>query len=170
MIFLSDFSVIQPNFGSIFWSAIFFLLFWWLIGRFAFKPIANSLKKRESDIQDALDQAKKAREEMANLKAQNEELLKEAQEEKAQILKEAKEIKDNLINEAKEKAKQEAHKIVMDAKQQIENQRMAAVVDLKNQIGMLSLEIAEKVIKKELKGTAEHESFVNQLVDDIKLN
>ena len=170
MIFLLDFSPIKPDFGLLLWSSVIFILFWVLMGKMAFGPIKEALKKRESDIQDALDEAKNARDEMSNLKAENEQILIQAREERSKILKEAKEIKDTVIKEAKDKAKEEAQKIVTNAKNEIENQKTAALIDLKNQSGMMALEIAEKIIKKQLSGDSEQEKFANSLIDDIKLN
>ena len=169
-ILLADFSVMKPDPGLLVWTLLIFILFWALMARFAFKPIQNALKQREEDIQKSLDEAKKAREEMANLKSENEQLLRQAQEERMKILREANEAKETIINEAKIKAKEEAQKIVANAKEQIENQRMAAVIDIKNQIGKISLEIAEKLIRKELKGNGEQEKFISILVDEMKLN
>ncbi len=166
---LADFSVIKPDPGLIFWTSIIFIVLWTILGRMAFRPIQNALKKREDDIQDALDEAKHAREEMANLQAENEKLLIQAREERALILKEAKEAKNTIINEAKNDAKAEAQKIVASAKQDIENQRMAAVTDLKNQVGQMAIEIAEKVLRRQLAGNTEQESYVNQLVDEIEI-
>ena len=170
MIFLLDFSPIKPDFGLLFWSTVILGLFWLMVGKFAFRPIANALKKREEDIQTSLDQAKKAREEMANLKSENEELLKLAQEERQKILREAKEAKDAIVAEAREKAKDESKRIVAEAKELIENQKMAAIVDLKNQAGRMAIEIAEKIMRKDLAGDTEQEAFVKKLVDDTKLN
>ena len=170
LIFLADFSAIKPEFGLLLWMSVIFLLVYFVLGRFAFRPIQEALKKRENDIQNSLDQAKKAREEMAQLQSKNEQLLIEAREERAKILKEAKEAKESIINEAKEEAKEEAQKIVQAAKKEIENQRMAAVVDIKNQIGNLSIEVAEKILMKELKGQDAQESFVKNLIDEAKLN
>lgn len=170
MIFLADFSVIKPDFGLLFWTTIIFALFWFLIGRFAFRPIAQALKKREDDIQNSLDEAKKAREEMANLKAENEALLAEARVERAKILKEAKEAAANFEKEEREKTKEKIQKMMTEAKAQIENQRMAAVTDVKNQIGLMAIEISEKLLKKELKGDAAQEKFVNDLVEDLNIN
>ncbi len=170
MMFLADFSVIKPDFGLLAWSTLIFLLFWGIMARFAFRPIATALKKREDDIQDSLDEAKKARDEMANLKSENEQLLIQAREERAKILREAKEAKDTIIKEAKDKAKEEAKKIVASAKTEIENQRMAAVIDIKNQIGNIAIEVAEKVLRKELQGDSSQEAFVKSLVEEVKLN
>lgn len=169
MIFLADFSVIKPDAGLIFWTTVFFIIFWWLMSKFAFKPIANALKKRELDIQNALDEAKKAKEEMSNLKAENEKLLMQAREERANILKEAKDTKNAIINEAKDKAKEEANKIVVNAKAEIENSKKAALLEVKNQVGAMALDIAERVIKKELQGNKEQESFVDSLVKELNI-
>lgn len=169
-LFLADFSVIRPDPGLIFWTSIIFLIVWFVLGRFAFRPIQEALKKRETDIQSALDEAKRTREDMANLKAENEQLLKEAQEERAKILREAKEVKDSIINEAKTKAKEEARDIVASAKEEIENQKMAAITEVKNEVGNMALDIAEKLLHKELKGDSSQETFVQKLVDELKLN
>lgn len=170
MFFLIDFNVIKPDPGLIFWTAIIFLFVWGFLGKAAFKPIQNALKKREEDIQTALDEAKRAREEISGLKADNEKLLAQAREERANILREAKEAKDQIVKEARDKAKEEAHKIVANAAIEIENQRMAAITDLKNQAGMMALEIAEKLIRKELAGDSANEQFVKTLVSEMKLN
>jgi F-type H+-transporting ATPase subunit b len=170
MFLLADFNVIKPDFGLIFWTTIIFGLFWWLIGRFAFKPIAQALRERENEIQGALDESKRTREEMEKMRADNAQLLAEAREEKSKILNEAKLIKNEIISEARTKAKDEAQKIVTNAKIEIDNQKKAAILEVKNEVGNMALNIAEQVIRKELQGSKEHESFVNSLVKEIKLN
>ena len=167
-LFLADFSVIRPDVGLLFWTTIIFLIFWFGLGKMAFKPIASALKKRETDIQTALDEAKKAQLEMAALNAKNEELLMQAREERTKILREAKEAKDSIIKEARDEAKVQAKRIVTNAMVDIENQKNAAVAELKNQVGVMAIEIAEKVLKKELAGN--QEQYVNKLVNDIQLN
>lgn len=169
-IYLLDFSPIKPDLGLILWTTIIFFLFYLMIGKFSFKPITNALKKRQNDIQDALDEAKKAKEEMAGLKAENEKLMAEAREERAKMIKEAKEAGNTIVNEAKDKAKSEAQKIMTTATTEIENQKRTAMLEVKNEIGNMALDIAEKVIKKELKSNPEQNSFVSKLVDDLKLN
>lgn len=167
---LLDFSVIKPDFGLFFWTVLIFLIFWFLMGKMAFGPIKDALKKRENDIQDALDESKKAREEMANMKSENAKMQAQANEDRAKVLQEAKDMKNSIINEAKDKAKDEANKIVANAKIEIDNQRKAAVNDIKNQAGLMAIEIAESLIKKNLKGDAEQEGLVNTLVDKFNLN
>ena len=139
MIYLADFSPIKPEFGLFFWTVLFFVLFWLLIGKYAFKPITESLKQRENDIQDAIDSAKKAREEVNNMKAENDRILAEAREDRAKILSEAKDTKNSIINEAKEKAKEEASKVINSAMADIENQKKLAMVEVKDQVSKLAL-------------------------------
>ena len=170
IILLADFSVIRREPGMLIWTTIIFLLFWFILGKLAFKPIGEALKTRENSIQNALDEAKKAREEMENLKSENDKILAEAREERTKLLKEAKETKDAIITEAKTKAKEDAQKIVSNALLEIENQKKSAMAEIKNMTGNLAVEIAEKLIKKDLKGNAEQEAYVNSLINDIKLN
>lgn len=170
MLFLVDFSVIKPEPGLLFWTTVIFALFWFLMSRFAFKPITEGLKKRENDIQDALDQAKRAREEMAQIQSEHDKSLALAREERAQILKEAKEAKDQILAEARERATAEYKRKVESAIQDIENQKMAALVELKNQAGQMAIDIAQKVLRKELGNPAEQTAFAKSLADDLKLN
>ena len=170
MFVLLSFTPFQPTPGLAIWSLVIFVLFWVIMGKFAFKPIARALEQREADIQNALDSAKSAKEEMATLKAQNEKIMAEAREEKAKILQEAKEIKNQTINEAKEKAKEEASKIITTTKNKIENQKKAAIAEIKTQVGGMAIEIAEKLVRQQLKGQADHEAYVKKLVDEFNLN
>lgn len=168
--FLADFSVIKPDPGLIFWTAVIFLGLWTFLARTAWKPISKALREREGSIENSLAEAEKARDEMKQLTAQNEQILNEAREEKSAIIRQAKESSERMIVEAREKSKEEASKILANARQEIENQKNAAMADLKNQSGALALDIAEKILKKELKGNSEHETFVNKLVDEINLS
>lgn len=167
---LADLNVIKPDPGLILWTSVVFIIVYFLLARFAFRPIQEALKKREQDIQSSLDEAKKAREEMANLKAENEELLKQAQEERSKILREANEAKEAIVNEAKDRAKEEARKIVNTAKEEIENMRKEALVDLKNQVGSMAIDIAGKIMRKELAKSGEQDQYTQKLIDEIKFN
>jgi len=130
----------------------------------------KALNDREHDIQTALDEAKKAKEEMANLKAENEALLQQAREERKVMLAEATNTKNQIISEAKDKAKSETNKMIANARLEIQNQKNAALTEVKNQAGLLAIEVAEKVIKKELKSSGEHQSYVDKLIQDISNN
>lgn len=170
MLFLADFNVLKPEPGLLVWTTIIFLIFWFIMSRFAFKPIGNALKQREQDIQDALDMAKKAREEMSHLQAQNEKLLAEAREERAQMLKEAKDVAEQIKTDAKGRADAEYKRKLESALHDIENQKMAALVELKNKSGQFAIEIAEKILQRELSNKADQESYAKTLADQIKLN
>lgn len=170
MIALLEFSPLQPTPGLAIWSFVIFMIFFFIMKKYAFGPIVDGLTKREGDIQEALDTAKKTKVEMANMKAENEKLLAEAREERTKILQEAKDLKNQIVGEAKETAKIEANKILTNAMVDIENQKKQAIEEVKNQVGNMAIAIAEKVIRKELAGNSEQETFVNALVKEIKLN
>ena len=170
MIFLADFSVIKPDFGLFFWSCVIFLTFWFVIGKFAFKPIANALKKRESDIQEALDEAKKAREEMANLRNENEAMLQQSREERSKILNEAKAVKDRIIKEAKNEAKEEAMNILSNATLEIENQKKKAILEVKSQTGLLVVRVTERLLRHELENTDEQKKLIRSMVDEVNFS
>ncbi len=170
LFFLAEFTVARPGIGLLFWTFLIFVLFWVMVGKFAFRPIKDALKKREEDIQSALDEARRAKEEMAKLSNDNQRLLNEAREERAKLLREAKGIGDKLIQEARDKAKIEAQKIVTDARQEIENQKNKAIIEVKNQVGQMSIDIAEKLIRQQMGQTAEQKTLVDKLVNEIKLS
>lgn len=161
---------ILPEPGLIFWTVLIFFIFWTMMSKFAFKPIAQALAKRNGDIKDALSTAEQARLEMANLKSENEKLLAEAREERAKILKEARDEKNRIIEEGKEKGRQEEQRIITNARREIENQKLQAMTEVKNDAGNMALEIAEKILRRELKGDPSQTTFVNDLVSEIKLN
>ncbi|HEU4608486.1 MAG TPA: F0F1 ATP synthase subunit B [Chitinophagaceae bacterium] len=163
-------NLLAPGSGLILWTLLAFVIFSLLLKKFAWKPIISSLKERENGIANALDTAEKVKAEMAQLKSENEALLAKAREERAQMLKEARETKDRIISEAKEQAKQEAAKIMADAQATIQSQKMAALTDVKNQVGSLVIEVAEKVLRKELSNKAEQEKHILDLAAEVKLN
>ncbi len=151
-------------------QTVLFLILIGLMVKFAWKPILNALNDREEGIKDALDKAEKAREEMQNINADNERILKEARSERDSMLKEARELKDSMISEAKEEARTQANKMIEQAKATIENEKLAAITDLKNQVADLSIDIAEKVVKKELSTKGKQLELVEEMLGDIKLN
>jgi len=162
--------LVQPGIGLIFWMTLSFSALIFILAKFAWKPILKGLKEREESIDEALNAANKAREDMKELKFSNEELLKEAKEDRDLIMKEARTVKDKIIDEAKEKASIEASKIVETAKESIQFEKMAAITDLKNQLATLSIEIAEKVLKQELSTKDKHEELVKRLISEVKFN
>lgn len=163
-------SLVTPAIGLMFWTCIIFTLLILLLRKFAWKPILTAVDDRNEQINSALKAADKARLEIENLNNDNERILLEAKSERDQLLKEARDIKDNIINEAKEKASNEAENILNAAKSQIENEKMKAITELKNSVAVLSIDIAEKVLKNELKEKSNHEDFINSILKNSELN
>jgi F-type H+-transporting ATPase subunit b len=163
-------SLLTPHLGFFFWTLIAFIVIFLLLKKFAWKPILSSLQARETGIAESLASAERVKAEMAQLKSENEALLAKAREERAQLLKEARDMKDKIINEAKDQAKVEANKIITDAQLAIQQQKMAALTDVKNQVGSLVVEVAEKVLRRELANKGDQESFIKQLAGEVKLN
>lgn len=162
--------LVSPDPGLFIWSTVTFLILFFLLSKFAWKPIVKALDERDRSIEDALSKAEKAKSEMAKLISENEDLLKEARLERDGILKEAKEIKDQLINDAKNLAKAEGAKLIEAAKSEITNQKLAAMAEIKNQVSSLSLEIAEKVLRKQLEDKGKQQDLVNDLLKEVILN
>lgn len=162
--------LVQPGIGLIVWMTVAFLVVWVLLGKFAWKPILKSLKERESSIEDALNSAKKAKEEVASLKADNEKLLQEARNERDAMLKEARETKERIVAEAKTAAAEEGSQIIAKARESIQNEKNAAITELKNHVATLSIEIAEKILKAELDNEEKQKQLVSTLLEDVKLN
>ncbi len=155
--------MIEPGIGLLFWMTLTFIILLFLLAKFAWKPILNAVNEREVSIQDALNQAQLAKEEMAQLKSDNERIIREAKAERDAILKEAREIKEKIVSDAKDIAKVEGDKMIAQARQSIVAEKSAAVAEIKNQIGSLSVQIAESILKQKLDTT----DAQNQLVENI---
>ncbi len=156
--------------GLIIWTTIIFTLLLIVLKKFAWKPILNAVDERNKSIEEALKSADKAKEEMSLLNADNERILTEAKTQRDALLKEARDIKDGIIKEAKEKADHEAEKIINSAKKQIANEKMKAITELKNSVAILSIDIAEKVLKRELKEKTSQEEFITEELKNSDLN
>ena len=159
--------LLLPGIGLLIWTLIAFLLVFFILKKFAWKIIIQSLNDREKGIADSLETAQKVKAEMVQLKSENEALMVQAREERTKMLKEAKETKDKLISDAKEQAKAEAAKVIADAYAAIETKKMAALTDVKNQIGNMVIEISEKVIRRQLDNKAEQEKYIQQMAGEL---
>lgn len=162
--------LLTPSIGLIFWTTLIFVILFLLLAKFAWKPILSAVNEREAHIEDALNQAKKAREEMAYLKNENEKILQQAREERDAMLKEAREMRNETINKAKEDAKLEAEKIIVSARESIQTEKAAAIADIKNQVATLSIGVAEKVLGKQLSQSDNQNAYVDELIKDINLS
>lgn len=162
--------LVTPSIGLVFWSSISFFILMFLLTKFAWKPVTKALKEREESIENALKQADAARAQMQALKNDNERLLNEARAERDTLLKEANEIKDQILAKAKSDAKSEGDKMIASAKEVIEREKINALNDLKQQVAVLSVDMAEKVLRSKLDDRAQQEAFVNENLKSISLN
>ena len=162
---ITDFSL-----GLFFWQTLLFIVLIIFLKKYAWRPILTAVEEREKGIKKSLESAEKAKAEMENLNAENERVLLEAKQERDTLLKEARETKNIIINEAKEKANEEAERIMSSAKEQIANEKMKAITELKNTVASLSIDIAEKVLKSELKDKNSQEKFIETSLKETELN
>ena len=157
MIFLFDpMSLVLPELGYFFWTAFAFVIFWILIGKFAVRPIQNSIEARNKSIEDSLAQAELARKEIASMQAKNEDLLKEAREERARIVNEAKSVSEKFRADQMEKAKAE-----------IDNMKKQAMTEVKNEVGKLAVEMSEKIMRTKLADDAAQQDLVKKMVAEM---
>lgn len=162
--------LLTPGTGLIIWQAIIFLLLFLLLSKFAWKPILSALKEREASIQTALDSAEQARAEMAKLKSANEELLKQAREERDVILKEARLAATRMRDEAKADAGKQADKMLQDARAAINMEKQAALTEIKVQVASLALQISERLLKKNLESDKSQKELIDSYIKDVNLN
>lgn len=162
--------LVLPDIGLVFWNTIAFLILLIVLGKFAWKPMLKAIAERESGIEEALLRADKMKAEIAAMQNENEALLAKAREERAGMIKDAKDTADKMVSDAKDKAKQEYERIISDAQLAITQQKNAALTEVKNQVGSLVVEVAEKILRKELSNKTEQESYIKQIAEGVKLN
>lgn len=161
--------LVEVNYGLIFWMAVSFLIVLFILKKFAWGPILGALSERERSIEDALNEAKKAREEIAAMNARNEDLMREAREEREVLLKEARDIRDREIATAKEKAKAEAEALLARARADIQNEKNAAITEMKNQLAELSIQVAEVILKEKLADPRAQQGLVDKVMAEAEL-
>ena len=162
-------SLVQPAFGLVFWMTLSFLTVLFILAKFAWKPILKSLHEREQGIEDALNESKRMREERARMAANNEELMRQAREEREVLLKEARDIRDREIAEAKAKAKAEADALLGRAREDIRNEKNAAITEMKNQVAELSIQIAERILRDKLGDAAAQKALVEKVMNEADM-
>ncbi len=157
-------SLINPGFGLVIWMTIAFGILLWVLAKYAWPAIMDALAEREKSIEEALLSAEKARQAMEKLKLGNEELIREAKDERDNILKEARSLKEKMIHDAKEKAQVTADSIVENARKSIESEKKAALAEIKNTIASFSIDIAEKILREELKDKKKQTAYVENFL------
>jgi len=162
--------LVKPEFGLIFWQTVSFLVVVFVLARVAWKPILESLKEREESIHKALSSAEDAKAQMAKLQDQSSKLLEEAHIEKDRIVKEAFKDADKFRTEEKEKLVAELNLMRQDALKEIENSKRSALSEIQNQISLFSLEIAEKLLRKQLENPEAQKQLIQGYIQDLKIN
>lgn len=162
--------LIKPGLGLLFWMTVTFSIVLWLLSKYAWKPILKSIREREDSINNALNAADDARKQMDALKSDNEKLLAEARKERDRLLKEASEMKDSIIAQAKKSADSEARRLIANANDAIDKAKLNAMNELKSQVAVLSVDMAEKILRKKMDDRNQQEAFVNENLKSITLN
>ena len=161
--------LVTPDIGLVFWTTICFAILIFILGKFAWKPILAAVHERENSIESALLKAEAMKEEMSRMTSENENLLKQARAERDAILSEARKVKEQIINDAKDAANAEGSKLIEKARIEINSQKAIAMADVKNQVASLSLEIAEKVLRKQFEDAGKQDALVAELLKEVKL-
>ena len=160
-------SLLLPDAGLLFWMTLVFLVVFFILWKWGFPSIIKMVNERKEYIDESLAKAEEANLRLANIQKQGEELLMEAREKQAQILREASETRDTIVGQAQEKARDESARILSEAKAEIENQKQAAIRDIRSQVAELSVQIAEKILRKQLSTSAEQSQLIDSLLDEV---
>ena len=163
-------NLVTPDFGLLFWMVLSFAILLFILKKFAWKPVLKMIKEREESIAKQLDSARAAKEQMEQLTAENEKIMRQARAEREEMLRDAKATKDKIVAEAQDAAKIEADKIIAAARLEIQAEKDAAMAELSEKVGQLSVEIAEKILRRELSNETKQGDFMKKLVADISLN
>jgi len=162
--------LITPGIGLLFWMLVTFSILLYILGKYAFPPILRALKEREKTIEEALKAADKAREQMTQMKADNERLMEQARREREKMLAETREIKERILSEAREQATEERKKILESAKAQIASEKAAAMGEIRNLVASLSVDIAEKILRRKLEEDKEQQKLIDDYLRSVKAN
>ena len=159
-----------PSTGLLFWMTITFLVVFFLLWKFGFPVITGMVKERQAFIDESLKKAHEANERLANIQKEGESILQEAREKQAQILKEAAATRDAIVEQAQDKARSEGARLLDEAKAAIEQEKKAAIADIRQQVAALSVEIAEKVLRQNLKDDKAQMDLIDRMLDDVSAN
>lgn len=160
-------SILTPDLGLLFWMLLAFLVVFGVLAKFGFPVITKMVEERKQFIDDSLRKAHEASERLENIKQEGEAILQEARAKQAQMLKEAAETRDAIVEKAQEKAREEGARLLGEAKAEIEQEKQAAIADIRKQVAVLSVEIAQKVLQKELKGDQAQMDLIDRMLDDV---
>lgn len=162
-------NLVTPDFGLIFWTSIVFIILLLILKKFAWKPIIDNVDARNTKIKNALMSAEEAEKRMINLHSKNDEIIKKTLLERDNLIKEAKEISNKIISDAKNEGNKKKEQIIKNANEKIKNDEAALKADFNNQVGMLSIEIAKKILSKELSEQNTHQNLIADMIKNMKI-
>jgi F-type H+-transporting ATPase subunit b len=160
-------SILTPDPGLLFWMLLAFLVVFWVLAKYGFPAIINMVDERNKYIDESLRKAHEAQERLANIEKEGESILQEAREKQAQILKEAAQTRDTIVEKAQEKARAEGARLMEEAKTAIEQEKKAAIADIRAQVAALSVDIAEKVLRTNLKDDKSQMDLIDRMLDEV---
>lgn len=161
-------AILTPDIGLLFWMLLAFLVVFFLLAKFGFPAIVNMVEERKNFIDESLRSARQANERLAGIEAESKKILQEAHEQQAAILKEAMVTRDAIIKDAQKKAEAEGSRLLEEARTQIQAEKENAVRDIRSHVAELSIQIAEKLVRKQLDSELKQEAFINDVLDEIK--
>ena len=160
-------AILTPDLGLLFWMLLAFAVIFFALAKYGFPAIVGMVEERKNFIDESLRKAHEAQERLANIEKEGESILQEAREKQAQILKEAAETRDAIVEKAQDKARAEGARLMEDARVAIEQEKKAAIADIRKQVATLSVEIAEKILKENLKGDQAQMDLIDRMLDDV---
>ena len=160
-------SLITPDFGLLVWMTLIFGIVFFVLAKWGFPMITGSVEKRAARIGDSIKAAKEAEERLRNLAEEQSRMIEEARQEQSRILKEASASRDSIVEQAKVQAREEASRILDQARTQIAAEKESALRDVRKEVALLSVSVAEKVLKASLSDGAEQSALVDRLVDEV---
>lgn len=163
-------AILTPDLGLLFWMMLAFLVVFFILAKFGFPAITKMVEERRAYIDDSLRKAHEANEKLQNIQAESEQILQEARERQAQILKDAAATRDSIVSQAQDKAREESTRIIAEARTQIEAEKQNAIRDIRSQVATLSVQIAEKILRGNLKDDAQQMQYVDKLLDEVSSN
>lgn len=159
-----------PSSGQLFWMSLTFLVVLCILWKFGFPVIVNMVNERKAFIDDSLQKAREANEKLANIQKEGESILQQAREKQALILKEAAATRDSIVEDAQQKAREEGNRLLEEARHEIESEKKAAISEIRNQVAELSIQIAEKVVRKNLSDDKAQMELIDRMLDEIPSN
>ena len=163
-------AILTPDLGLLFWMLLAFAVVFFVLAKYGFPAIINMVDERKKYIDDSLKKAHEASERLENIKQESEAILQDAREKQAQILREAAESRDAIVEQAQVKAREEGARLLDDARVAIEQEKKAAIADIRKQVATLSVEVAEKILRKNLSGDQAQMDLIERMLDDVSSN